>query len=347
MSNYTWIPIYKELSVKLLEFENRQSDLLDIIKKIASTGIPMIPIQDKHSATETAELTEIDPFTFYSCFNRGITNDNRKQILAELKDLFNLKSDLPDDFDGIPVMTNQKSWFFAYKYDRGEKDIKLLWKLFREAVTSEITESTFNSVLNIKGVRINITIGLFWIMPDKYLSLDSVMKEYSGIDFDRLDYNKYYEVMNIIKQKFSGSSFEAISFDAWISKGNNSSGKANYWIFHCNPDYWNSKKELQKYSTGKFRINKKYENEIKPGDKFGLWISGSEAGIYSFGEITSLPAILKDDEERIKEFASKPEDFEEGTLSVELKYTERFPDKPLLRNEILKNGILKDKVTLF
>ena len=236
MSNFTWIPIYKELSARLLEYENRQNELLDIIKKIASSGIPVIPMQDKPSANETAELTEIDPFTFYSSFNRGITNDNRKQILAELKKIFALKSDLPDDFDGIPVMTNQKSWLFAYKYERGENDIKLLWQLFREAVTEEITENTFNTVLNIKGVKINITIGLFWIMPDKYLSLDSVMKEYTKEDFDKLNYGRYLEKMEAVKTKFNGKSFEEISYDAWNLKQNKADSRIEKTLNSIIPD---------------------------------------------------------------------------------------------------------------
>jgi 5-methylcytosine-specific restriction protein B len=218
MAVYTWIPIYKELAVALLEYENRQGELLDVIRKIAASGIPMIPIQDKPSLNESSELEEIDPFTFYSNFNRGITDENRKQILTELKKIFKLKSDIPSDFSGIPVMTNQKSWLFAFKYERGSNDIKLLWQLFKEAVTSDIKEETFDQVLKIKGVKINITIGLFWVMPDKYLSLDGVLKEYTGLDFDKLNYKKYFEIMNLCKQKYKGKGFQEISFDAWNLK---------------------------------------------------------------------------------------------------------------------------------
>ncbi len=255
MSNFTWIPIYKELSLKLIDYENRQGDLLDIIKKITTTGIPMIPMQDKPSMNETSELREIDPFTFYSSFNRGITNDNRKQILAELKNIFKLNSEVPADFNGIPVMTNQKSWLFAYKYERGENDIKLLWQLFREAVISGITENTFNSVLSIKGVRINITIGLFWIMPDKYLSLDSVMKEYTGEDFDKLDYRKYYELMKFVKNKFNGNSFEEISYDAWNRKQNKTNSQIEKILNSIIPDKQLHLKILKCFSESIIKAN--------------------------------------------------------------------------------------------
>jgi len=327
MSNFTWIPIYKELSVKLLNYENRQNDLLDIIKKITATGIPMIPIQDKPSMNETSELREIDPFTFYSSFNRGITNDNRKQILTELKNVFNLKSDLPDDFDGIPVMANLKSWLFAYKYERGENDIKLLWKLFREAVTSEITENTFNSVLNIKGVRINITIGLFWIMPDKYLSLDSVMKEYTGEDFDELDYKKYYEIMDEITKKFDDKVFKDISLDAWNQKQNKK--EINYYIIGSKygstedvfPDMLRenvistgfardydlkelvgkSEEEIVGYLSKNgeppksYNCLKKFLN-IKPGDKIAVKSDGSPKGYVAFLSIVGIAEAVGGDD---------------------------------------------------
>ncbi len=138
MNTFTWIPLYKELSIKLLEYENRQNELIEIIKKLSASGIPMIPVLDKPTLNETYELDEIDPFTFFSNFNRGIKNENRKSILSELKKTFNLQTDVPSDFDGIPVLTNQKSWLFAYKYERGDNDIKLLWQLYKEAVTSDI-----------------------------------------------------------------------------------------------------------------------------------------------------------------------------------------------------------------
>ena len=44
-------------------------------------------------------------------------------ILSEIKQKFGLTSPLPEDFDGIPVVNNQRSWFFSYQYRRQKDDI--------------------------------------------------------------------------------------------------------------------------------------------------------------------------------------------------------------------------------
>jgi 5-methylcytosine-specific restriction enzyme B len=92
-------------------------------------------MQDKNRDDERVLLTEIDPFTFFSAFNRQIRDENRIAILAQVKKHFGLQSPLPSDFDGIPVVNNQSSWFFAYqKNGRKPTDIPHLWRLFRLAL---------------------------------------------------------------------------------------------------------------------------------------------------------------------------------------------------------------------
>lgn len=47
MSNFTWIPFYKELAQKLLAYKDRQSELIDFLEDIRNKGIPSIPLNDK------------------------------------------------------------------------------------------------------------------------------------------------------------------------------------------------------------------------------------------------------------------------------------------------------------
>ena len=85
---FTWVPIYKELAEKIIEYEDRQAELLQILKDLSKEGSKIISLKDKGVGSIETELKEIDPFTFFATFNRGITEENRKIILAFLKDRF-------------------------------------------------------------------------------------------------------------------------------------------------------------------------------------------------------------------------------------------------------------------
>lgn len=113
-SNFTWIPIYQELADELVKWKNRQAELIAFFEGLREKGYTITPFNDKGEEGEVFLLDEIDPFTFYGVFNRGITIDKRISILAEIKRFFNLQSEIPSDFDGIPIMNAQQSWFIAF-----------------------------------------------------------------------------------------------------------------------------------------------------------------------------------------------------------------------------------------
>lgn len=130
MSNFTWIPFYKELAHKLLEYKDKQSELIDFLEELhAKKGLIIIPTKDIDSAGQEIRLNKIDLFTFFATFNRGIKDEMRFKLLAEMKIKFNLTHDLPTNFNGIPVLNSQRSWLFTYKKDRQPTDISLLWKI--------------------------------------------------------------------------------------------------------------------------------------------------------------------------------------------------------------------------
>ena len=43
-----------------------------------------------------------------------MTDANRKTIAGELAKLLGVTVPVPPSFEGIPVLNNQRSWFFAY-----------------------------------------------------------------------------------------------------------------------------------------------------------------------------------------------------------------------------------------
>ena len=118
-----------------------------------------------------------------------------------------------------------------------------------------------------------------------------------------------------------------------------------YWAFHCNPKAWDSIKEISEHDDGTWLINKQDEKEIQIGDKFALWVSGKDAGVYAFGEIIDSPKLLKEDEKRASKYAINKTKFDDVSLRVKLKYTDKFQTTPVIRNVIL-NSIWLNEDTL-
>ena len=117
-NKFSWIPIYKELAGKLVDWDDRQKDLIDFIEELRKKDFIVTPLTDKNEEGDGFLLSEIDPFTIFGVFNRGITEKERIAILSEFKKKFNLQSPLPTDFYGIPIINNQRSWFFSYQYNQ-------------------------------------------------------------------------------------------------------------------------------------------------------------------------------------------------------------------------------------
>lgn len=178
VSNFTWIPFYKEFANKLLEYQNNRSELInkikDIFLKMSNLTLPTLERNNN--------IIDIDPFTVFGLFNKGITNYNRLELISLIKGSFNINADIPKDFNGIPVLNNQKSTFYYFIGDRSDNDINNLWDLYKVALDYEknslpILEANFDNIFNTvkgqQGVKWNITMGLFWISPYMFINLDS------------------------------------------------------------------------------------------------------------------------------------------------------------------------------
>jgi hypothetical protein len=56
---FSWIPIYRELAAKVLQFEGNQSELVALIKSMKAKGLVVISLKDKGPAD--AELPRDGP----------------------------------------------------------------------------------------------------------------------------------------------------------------------------------------------------------------------------------------------------------------------------------------------
>ena len=85
-ATFIWNEIYEEFATKLLEYKNDRKNLISKLQNVYEE------IDMKLSKMESnGEILDIDPFTIFGLFNKGITDDNRKRILGEIANNLILK----------------------------------------------------------------------------------------------------------------------------------------------------------------------------------------------------------------------------------------------------------------
>ena len=173
---FTWIPIHKETAQRLLEFRERQSDLLAILREMKQAGLMTIKLMDTASDGTEIPLAEIDPFTFFANFNRGLRRENRIALWRFLRERWKLSAPLPEDFEGIPIADLRKAWFMPWASERTRGHVGKLWDLFVQAMQGGrggIRPGTFNECLDLHGLGIAyVSFGLYWVRPDEFLGTD-------------------------------------------------------------------------------------------------------------------------------------------------------------------------------
>ena len=179
--NLTWIPFYTAFADKLHTFMNNRADLIERIQRVYAD------IDIKLPKLENGQLVDIDPFTVFGLFNKGISESNRRKIIAGFAKEFGIDAEQPDDFRGIPVLNNLKATYYWFLPGRGEHDIDNLWTLFDNALKladapDEDVRATFaeayDAVLSQQGIKWNVTMGLYWSRPERFVNLDSCNRQY-------------------------------------------------------------------------------------------------------------------------------------------------------------------------
>ena len=179
MSDFTWVPFYMEFADKLLAYRaSRPSMIEKILKAYEQTGMNLPKLDS------TKVPTDMDPFTVFGLFNKSMKDENRIALCKAIKDLFSVSAAVPLDFDGIPVLNPLNATFYRFTGDpdRSEQDVENLWACFAAALAyadhpDEEARRNFvhayDTVKDLKGNRWKLTMGLYWVRPSAYLSLDS------------------------------------------------------------------------------------------------------------------------------------------------------------------------------
>jgi len=239
---FQWTEFYEAVAEKLLDFRADRKPLVEGIHKIATRMGKNFVLRDKFSDGTVGPMQDICPFTVMGTFNRSMTDENRKAIATELANLLDVEESVPKSFEGIPVLNNQRSWFFGYAKKRGAGDIDALWRVFAAAaeyVESDLPDrraelaSAYDNATQVWGVAWNLSTGLYWAHPWDFPTLDSQSRPYIekllGMTIpstDRpgpTDGNGYLKLIDDLKARFAEDdypvhSFPELSLASWLFK---------------------------------------------------------------------------------------------------------------------------------
>lgn len=181
--NYNWTKFYSAFADKLLLYEKDRQSLLKKLQNVFNgLGTKFQKLEEDDS------IVDIDPFTVFGMFNKGLSNANRISIIKAFAQEFDINKsiEIPTIFDGIPTLNNLKAVFFGW--ERNIDDIDNLWELFRTALKyADSTDKTaiksefidiYDKVGGQSCIKWNITMGLFWIRPYVFVNLDSRTRWY-------------------------------------------------------------------------------------------------------------------------------------------------------------------------
>jgi 5-methylcytosine-specific restriction enzyme B len=239
---FQWTDFYEAVAEKLLTYADNRTPLIEGIHQIASRVPGLGYLQDKFPDGSSGPLRDICPFTTMGTFNRSMTDANRKTIAGELAKLLGVTVPVPPTFEGIPVLNNQRSWFFAYADKRGAGDIDALWKVFVAANsmvqddqpgTRDAFIQAYDEATQVWGVAWNLSTGLYWTHPWEFLTLDSQSRHYInkrlGLNVaisgqqGPCDARSYLKLLEDLRSRFGEDgypvhSFPDLSLASWMYK---------------------------------------------------------------------------------------------------------------------------------
>jgi len=220
-ADYSWVPFHQAIVKILPDYENRQPELINILKQAEITGF-----KDFDKDGKTIELREIDPFTFFFyIYKYGVA----RQLVNLQKIAKILNLDAPEGTSGIPSAYAQKVWLYPYEKDRTHNEIGRLWDFFHKAVSGELNDDLFQDILKIVGAgKIKITEALFNINPEDYLPINAQTEPYLRnilkIDPKFKTWEDYQSILEKIRERDERAFYE-ISHEAWV--WNQGKGESN------------------------------------------------------------------------------------------------------------------------
>ena len=275
---YTWTDFYEEFADRIAPFAHNQEELLAKLKAaFAGAGQTMAKLSFE------GEATSVDPFTIFGMFNKRESHDKRSELAAQLKVQFDISAEVPLRFDGIPVLNPLSAAFYSFESEEKINHIDNIWNFFKTAIaySAGITPQTrdgfiasYDIVRQQPRIKWNLTMGLFWMRPHAFISLDTnnrnlllsgkALSETATAEIARILGKKgqipagdgYLRICDIVREEIEAGkcpypSFLEFSRVAWETgkatdeneteeEPNKETDKMNHWLIVANPEMWSA-----------------------------------------------------------------------------------------------------------
>jgi AAA domain (dynein-related subfamily) len=275
-NKFKWTSLYKLIAKEVLKYRNNQKFLIEILLEIRKQGFPLYILDDKNGVL----VTTMDPFTFFSSFNRSIKSETRFSIIQVICRKLGMDPPENQEFNGIPSIDARNSYFLPMKKDREIEKMDALWDLFEYSINGQIEEhgnKVFESCMDIFNVGMaKLTIALYWINPEKYVATDKKNLEYFGLLYEKKfnikTFEDYISFNNLLQSKAKKPVWE-LSHEAHLYSL--SGDNISYWAGGLKHGETSMSKEFSEGNYWKLGWNK---NDNKKGAKHA-WMAFEEINV--------------------------------------------------------------------
>lgn len=139
------------------------------------------------------------------------------------------------------------------------------------------------------------------------------------------------QVKSYIPEYYDGTNHLLLAQDILYAMLDKDMGGVKYWIFQGNPKIYDIQAALKAEAVKSWSV-KAHKEAIKPGDKFILWSTGDNSGVYALGEITSEPTVRKEEPDELTFYKIQSENEEATRVSVRI--THNLADQPITKEQI-------------
>ena len=226
--NLGWIPIYEEISKKLLDKKynskpGRQRLVELLYNGFANRKLKHEPLMDQYPEGKRVRLDDICPFTMIMLLNRKVSYEDRNKLLDVYTEGFNLKKSsfrfvtntndrlTEKDKEWLPYSQSFSVWFFDYKYKRRPGDIDKVWTMFKEALDyadhngknkNKFVNAFYDCISVAEVGPVKLSQALYAVRPRHYPVLDKNVTKYlkQRADQDEVHQERILDIWGLTKK---------------------------------------------------------------------------------------------------------------------------------------------------
>lgn len=113
----------------------------------------------------------------------------------------------------------------------------------------------------------------------------------------------------------------------------------NYWVFQGSPKIYDAINALQNHSVKTWTVTS-HKDKIKKGDKFILWLTGSNAGCYALGTVASEVTLMKEEDIEMEYYLTPTSQID--NTRVRIVIDKNLSNFPILWESIKDQDVFKE-----